>query len=478
MGVVFEAQDEALQRKVALKVVRSDFATNREAVLRFLNEARAAATLKSEHVARVLDVGELDNGLPFMVMEHLEGADLAAVLQQAGTLPVHQAVDFVLQACEALAEAHKAAIIHRDLKPENLFVAKGPDGLAVIKVLDFGISKRLKGDVGNLTNPASNVGSPLYMSPEQMKSPSDVDARSDVWSIGAVLFQLLTGQSPYAGNSIPEICAKVLSQEPPLPRDLRPEIPEELELVVLRCLQKEPDDRFDSVAELATELEPFGSAQAALAARRVALIAGRPSLTPDPSGDRRQTDLEAILRASDHGLERRPSYRFGKRQTHRVLAGFLSVAAVIAGIRFVQLSGLDEPTDARAELASGTQETFAPLPFVPPPQLDPEPAAAIPLAPPAPSSEAKPASAEPPAVADEQFPTVPRVDKPRRRSSGSGTNQGASRVEQQLHNALDRSSPSGALTPLPAPSLQLPPYPSLSPPSSTAWPNRLGGGSP
>ena len=326
MGVVFAAQDTALQRKVALKVVRSEYADNEEAVTRFLNEARAAATLKSEHIARVLDVGQLPGGMPFMVLEFLEGSDLAQLVRAERRLGPEQAVDFLLQACEALAEAHRAGIIHRDLKPENLFVSRGADGSPVVKVLDFGISKRLRGNWDRgITNPASSIGSPLYMSPEQMKSPSNVDARSDIWSMGAVLFELLAGKSPFDSESMPEVCAKVLSAPAPSLLDFDSSLPEELDAIVQRCLAKEPAARFASVAELARALEPFGATQTALTVRRIAMISGRPSLAPDPHA-RVTTASEGIVRSFRNS---RPSsadlLRFGRRY------GVLLAAAAIGG---------------------------------------------------------------------------------------------------------------------------------------------------
>jgi serine/threonine-protein kinase len=402
MGVVYAAHDEALQRKVALKIVRNDFADNQEAVARFLNEARAAATLKSEHVARVLDVGQLDNGTPFMVLEHLEGADLARTLQAHGTLSVEQAVDYILQACEALAEAHKAGIIHRDLKPENLFVSRGPDGSPVVKVLDFGISKRLKGNVGrSITNPATNVGSPLYMSPEQMKSPSNVDARSDVWSMGAVLFELLTGRSPFDSDSIPEICAKVLSVEPPTLRTLNPEFPPELDAVVMRCLRKDPAERFDNVAQLASALEPFGASQTPLAVRRIALISGRASLVPSSLPEHRTqqsspTPWAMVSRASAAGLKT-VGQKYGLRLSAALVVG---VTALIGTHYFTHAPSI--------ESAYGAQIDAPPPVPVTVPVAIPEPT----------SPHQKPKSGagrsgdaeKKTDAADERFPTGPRVD--------------------------------------------------------------------
>src|SRR5688572_12056721 len=202
MGVVVAAQHVQLGQRVALKFLNDEVCARPEAVDRFMREARAAVQIQSEHVARVTDVGQLENGSPYIVMEYLEGTDLAAVLRSRGPLPVEEAVDYVLQAAEAIAVAHRLRIVHRDLKPANLFLTQRPDESSLVKVLDFGISKALDGSMGALsgltTNSAVNViGSPLYMSPEQFKSAKDVDTRSDIWSLGVIIHELVTGAYPF-----------------------------------------------------------------------------------------------------------------------------------------------------------------------------------------------------------------------------------------------------------------------------------------
>jgi serine/threonine-protein kinase len=193
-------------------------------------------------------------------MERLEGASLSAVLRQWGPLPVSEVADYVLQACESLAEAHSLGIVHRDIKPENLFLTQGVDGQPILKVLDFGISKQLSGDVDRtLTNPSSSMGSPWYMSPEQMRNARDVDARCDIWSIGVVIFELLTEETPFSGRNLTEICSSVLCDAPPHVRALRPDVPRELDDVVQKCLEKDRNRRFADVTELAQALTPFAS---------------------------------------------------------------------------------------------------------------------------------------------------------------------------------------------------------------------------
>jgi serine/threonine-protein kinase len=249
MGIVVAATHLQLEQKVALKFLLPSAIQSAEAVERFLREARAAVRLKSEHVAKVTDVGTLENGAPYMVMEFLHGADLSHVMAER-TLPVDEGVSYVMQACEAIAEAHSLGIVHRDLKPQNLFVTRKVDGRPLIKVLDFGISKSIDTQTGlSLTRTSSIMGSPLYMSPEQMRSSKNVDQRSDIWAIGVVLYEMVTGRVPFEAESVPELCLKVVQDTPDSPKSLRPEIQEGLSAVILKCLEKDAKLRFQNVAE-------------------------------------------------------------------------------------------------------------------------------------------------------------------------------------------------------------------------------------
>jgi serine/threonine protein kinase len=275
MGIVVAARHEQLDLRVAIKFIRPEALGNREATERFLREARAAARLKSEHTARVLDVGKLESGAPYMVMELLDGNDLAQVLREHGSLRVEQAVDWVVQACEAVAEAHSMGIVHRDIKPQNLFLARGEGDAARVKVLDFGVSKAigaLSGAEGALTHTHAIIGSPLYMSPEQMRSSRGVDARSDVWALGVVLFELLTAHPPFECDTLTELCLMIVGDPPRPLLELRPDAPLGLVHVILRCLCKDPAERFANAAELAEALKPF----ATLASQGPAL---RPEMT-------------------------------------------------------------------------------------------------------------------------------------------------------------------------------------------------------
>jgi serine/threonine protein kinase len=262
MGVVVLAEHIELRERVAIKFLLDSPGENAELAERFIREARAAVRIKSEHVVRVIDVGRLPTGAPYMVMEYLEGEDLSQRLL-AGRVPIEDAVDYVIQCCEAMHVAHRSGIVHRDLKPANLFLTQRPDGSALVKVLDFGISKVKSTDAAqlSLTHTQTMMGSPLYMSPEQMRSSKDVSPAADIWSLGVILHELISGDVPFTGATFPEVLVQVMSEPPTKLRLLRPEVPAELEAVVLRCLEKHPADRYSSVATLAVALTPFASAR-------------------------------------------------------------------------------------------------------------------------------------------------------------------------------------------------------------------------
>jgi serine/threonine-protein kinase len=280
MGVVVAATHLQLGEQVALKFLREEAMSDANVVQRFAREARTSARIRSEHVARVYDVGELPNGLPFIVMELLSGKDLAAYIEENGALPISEAVDYVLQTCEALAEAHSAGIIHRDLKPSNLFLTQRADGSTVVKVLDFGISKIMSDASGvndpSLTQTAMVIGTPSYMSPEQMRGRREIDVRADIWSLGVILHEALTGVLPFLGETLTDLCARIYTETPPPVSGVRPDAPEPLDQIVARCLNKEPDARYPDVGSLASELVSFGPADAgARAARIVRILEGR-----------------------------------------------------------------------------------------------------------------------------------------------------------------------------------------------------------
>lgn len=274
MGVVVAATHLALDEKVALKFLLPEIAKDPANVARFLREARAAAKIRSEHVARVTDVGTLDGGAPYLVMEYLDGEDLAARVARGGPLPVSQAVDCVLQACEALAEAHVLGIVHRDLKPANLFLTRRADDSPSVKVLDFGISK-MTSDVGpgaGLTKTSGMMGSPIYMSPEQLQSAKDVDARTDVWALGVILYELLTGRQPFTADSLPQLVVQIMTVAPSPLRSLRADVPVGLAEAIDRALQKDRAARLPDVVAFAEAVAPFGGPRATDSSERVARV--------------------------------------------------------------------------------------------------------------------------------------------------------------------------------------------------------------
>jgi eukaryotic-like serine/threonine-protein kinase len=282
MGIIIAARHIRLDQRVAIKFLAPDAFSDPAAVVRFDREARAAAKIKNPHVAQVTDVGTLDDGTPYLVMEYLEGEDLAALLRREGFLPVADAVDLVLQACEGIGEAHRFGIVHRDIKPANLFCLRQPDGSRWIKVLDFGISKHTNlapTTRGMAATGASTImGSPLYMSPEQMQSARTVDERTDIWGLGIILYELLAGEVPFKGGNLPEVCLNVTTQPPPPLQHVRPDTPPALQRIILRCLEKDYTKRFSNVAELAEALLPFAPGRAWMSFPR-----RHPSAGPAPS---------------------------------------------------------------------------------------------------------------------------------------------------------------------------------------------------
>ncbi len=295
MGVVVEAMHVQLEERVALKFLRPEMLAMPDVVARFDREARAAVKLKSDHVARVIDVGKTQAGVPYMVMEFLEGKDLGETLAEQGPLPVPQAVEYIIQACEGIGEAHARGIVHRDVKPENLFLVKRDDGWRSVKVLDFGISKAVLVGASsvdpNSKDTSAIMGSPHYMSPEQLRSTKTVDHRADVWSLGVVLFELLAGTMPFDETlEFTELVAHILEIPHRRLRDLRGDAPIMLEAVVDRALEKDRARRYQSAAELAVALLPFAPKRARATVERLTSITKAAGLT-DPNFQIPPSDL-------------------------------------------------------------------------------------------------------------------------------------------------------------------------------------------
>ncbi len=427
MGVVVAAHHLHLDERVAIKFLLPDAMNNAEAVARFDREARAAVKIKSEHVARVIDVGKLETGAPYMVMEYLDGRDLAAWLAERGPLPVAQAVEFVLQACEAIAEAHALGIVHRDLKPANLYCIRRPDGALSIKVLDFGISKTTgMGASMGMTRTHTVMGSPLYMSPEQMESSRGVDARTDIWALGVILFELVTSQVPFQGEAITELALKIVTAPTPPVSQYLPGAPPGFDSVIHRCLEKDRARRYANVSELANDLLPFGPASARLSVDRISRILGgagapRPSFHSSPPQAQLQPvqPTQAMTDAAwgqTGGAQPAPA-----RARSRLPAVIAGVALLGIAASAVTLASLRRPTVVAASAPvpslpptlplAATSSSVAPS-FVDPPMAERTTASAAPAA---------------PSVAYAPSPTAPRASHGG--AHGAGPSRAASAPE-------------------------------------------------
>lgn len=343
MGYVMSATHVELGELVALKFLRPEAMQFQELVGRFAREAQAAAKIRSEHVARVYDVGTTPMGVPYIVMEHLQGQDLASLLEDGTRVSVETAVDYVMQACEGLASAHALGIVHRDIKPENLFLTQsGPGAPSVIKLVDFGISKvdlTLPQPQGSraMAQTTTLLGSPRYMSPEQIRNSTQVDGRADIWALGCVLYELFTGHPAYNAPSLMELGAAILGDEPVPVRVLANSVPPELDAVVTRCLQKRPADRFQNVAELAAALLPFGPRRARMFAERCQSLLQLvhpelaqlelASLSPPSSTASLTLDQLATSKAVSAPPKRRSAIKLAA-------AAFVTAAAVAGGVAF------------------------------------------------------------------------------------------------------------------------------------------------
>jgi serine/threonine-protein kinase len=285
MGVVYAARHALLGGRVALKMMIHAEEQPKAAARRLFAEARVTHRLKSDHAVRLLDLG-VWRGLPYIVMEYLEGEDLARALETGGPMSLTEAVDVVVEACDALAQAHALGIVHRDLKPANLFRERRPGGYTTTKVLDFGISKApafLRNGTTVTNYERKIVGSPHYMAPEQLRNPREVDARADVWSLGVILFELLTGEVPFRGTTLGEVVATIMTEPAPPLSAYRPDVPPQVAAIVAACLTRHRDDRPQSVTSLALALAPFGSSRSAIIAQHAGVERERPSVPEAPS---------------------------------------------------------------------------------------------------------------------------------------------------------------------------------------------------
>lgn len=400
-GVVVGARHRELGERVAIKLLQRSAMRSSENVERFAREARAAARIKSEHVARVNDFGKTESGIPYMIMEHLEGEDLGAMLARERKVPLALAVDYLLMACDAVAEAHSLGIVHRDLKPANLFVTRSVDDRPLLKVLDFGISKLVDGGEfgASVTQTQAVLGSPLYMSPEQMEASRDVDARADVWALGTILYQMLAGAPPFEAQTVPLLYVKVLSGERPTPLEERGiTVPPAIAQAIDRCLRRRPEDRFPSIGNLAHALAPFASPDMAPLAERIGRVA-KVEAEP-PSGVRRKTSMPPAPAGAPRAM-----------RTRALVVAFGCVAALGIGVGVVGASAASRRVPVARAMRGGAQivattqlaaqaarAEAAAASSAPngPPEPPEAPQAAVDEAPlPAPSSTASPLAASP-----------------------------------------------------------------------------------
>lgn len=348
MAAVVSAEHVQMREQVAIKFLHPRIAADPQTQQRFLREARMSSLIKCEHVVRTLDIGS-EADLPFLVMEFLEGEDLSRRLRRTGPYPIALAVDCVLQTTEALALAHAAGVVHRDIKPSNLWLSTRHDGTPLVKVLDFGISKLLDkpGADPSLTETSSVFGSPTYMSPEQIRSAKRVDARADVWALGVVLHELLTGRLPFEGDNIGGILASITADPPVAVRSVRPEIPLALEELVLACLEKDPARRI-TLAELAADLRPFASPAGLLSAERVL----RANMAP-AAQHWKQRITPALLGASTLSaatlVEPAPPQR-----SHALKFALAGVVAVAVGVGILLARGGSEGELPTADLTAAS----------------------------------------------------------------------------------------------------------------------------
>ncbi|MDB5215381.1 MAG: serine/threonine protein kinase [Myxococcaceae bacterium] len=396
MGYVVSARHLQLGQMVALKFMRDEICTP-DYKSRFLREARNTVRLKSKHVSRVLDVGALEGGAPYMVMEYLEGTDLSDLLHKKGPVPAHEACEYVLQACEAISEAHGYGIVHRDLKPANLFLTKGQSGEPIVKVLDFGVSKVLDLGMEDDTNPGGRprrdrpdsvvtkvtdlLGSPSYMAPEQIISARDADARSDIWSLGVILFRLISGKAPFHAPSLGELIQQIMHGPLPNLRDAKPDVPHGLENVVARCLERDRNARLSDVIELARLLAPYAGPVATPSLERIAILG--PALVasaPPPPQPSAPSFHSASSANSMRNAWTAPPMRVppltdpGKKDISPVTAAiWAGVFVVIVGVTAVMVASIagknrDAAVPPSAEPAGGFDTASPPLT---PPNLDP-----------------------------------------------------------------------------------------------------------
>jgi serine/threonine-protein kinase len=468
MGVVVAATQLELDRLVALKFLSPRVLERPDVASRFSREARAAARLQSEHVARVLDVGAAEPVGPYIVMEYLEGMDLRKTVETRGPLPIDEAVRHVLEATEAVAEAHSIGIVHRDLKPANLFLAKRIGRSPAVKVLDFGLSKFAADGEARLTSDSRILGSPVYMPPEQLLSAPDVDPRSDIWALGIVLYELLTARTPFSSEHLPELVTAILHSSPDPIEAWRADVPPHVAQVVRRCLEKDPGRRFANVAEMAIRLGPEPVHRGCIERIANVLGVGTDAEAKAPAGSLADTMTERhdpragvidSAPAASHTIKRTPATaqlpagsRPGVRRRTSAIVWPASAVALVVATSFSMLRSTSNRGDTPAAIQAPPLPT--PFPSEPPPSTA---TSSVPSQAPSSSpsdssaaSTARPIDGRPPtgSSAAQRPPTGPSVVRPNVAMTSSVLPAAASRSASTSRAAPSASAPG----PTPAPS--------------------------
>jgi serine/threonine-protein kinase len=384
MGVVVSATHLRLNERVAVKFLHTRSTQNGskgadDFQSRFEREARVSARLRNEHITRVVDAGLWRDRVPFMVMEYLNGTDLREILKKSAPLPIDLALDYAVQVCEGIAEAHANGVVHRDLKPPNLFITRRPDGSDLVKILDFGISKWTTRDaeVTDLTETGVVLGSPKYMAPEQLFGAANVDSRADVWSIGAIVYEMLAGRAAFDFTTFSRICAELSTDRmPPSLSEQRPEIPKALDAAVMRCFVRSPAARHQDVSDLAGALLDAVEAPLAASTRhRIASTLGRRDGPESHPGAVGPLSGSALITTGSLSSKRMtaaktvsspvPAAPKGRGVPVIVmLVGLVSLLALLAGAWVVARSRVAErraaPPAAAASVAAPVQPVAAP----------------------------------------------------------------------------------------------------------------------
>ncbi|NUQ79697.1 MAG: serine/threonine protein kinase, partial [Polyangiaceae bacterium] len=284
MGAVYEGENVRIRRKVAIKLLHASVSSQSEAVMRFEREAEAAGRIGSDHICEVLDLGILDDGTRYLVMEYLEGETLGSRIKRSGRMGPLMTIPIMAQVLDALGAAHAAGIIHRDLKPDNIFILPVKGGVPdFVKILDFGVSKFAQNsDEMNMTRAGAVVGTPYYMSPEQARGTSQIDARSDIYALGVLLYQATTGQVPFQAQTFNELLFKIVLEPAPPPQQYAPDLDPEFSAIIQRAMAREPAHRFQSCAEFKDALLGWMAARVGPSAMHMA--GGRPITIPPGAG--------------------------------------------------------------------------------------------------------------------------------------------------------------------------------------------------